>query len=169
MIPAGSIHQSHFDQEEGPWCKQVLLYSPDNGGDNPDNRIDLYAGEPQRLSDERIIELAKKILRRDIFAGSALAVFARAVEQEATQLPKVEKLQMVRITINGKPHLVYNRPMTYYDVVRLAWGEGDHPLLTVTYASEHCSGLLAPGTNRREASVVPCDNMHFCAVHTGNA
>lgn len=39
--PVASTHKSHL-QGEGPWCKEVLLYSVDNTGDFPENRVLLY-------------------------------------------------------------------------------------------------------------------------------
>ena len=39
----GSIHHSHLQPPTGPWCKEVLLYSPDNKLDGPTHRVMLYA------------------------------------------------------------------------------------------------------------------------------
>jgi hypothetical protein len=43
--PVGSIHRAHLKPKPGPWCKEILLYSPDNQGDSPETRVMLYAEE----------------------------------------------------------------------------------------------------------------------------
>lgn len=40
--PVGSINKAHLKQQDGPWCKELLMYSPDNQGDNPGSRVMLY-------------------------------------------------------------------------------------------------------------------------------
>jgi len=40
--PVGSVLRSHLNWGAGPWCKEALLYSPDNQGDSPENRVMLY-------------------------------------------------------------------------------------------------------------------------------
>lgn len=42
LHPVGSIHRSHL-KGETPFCKNILFYSADNVGDNPDRRVTLYA------------------------------------------------------------------------------------------------------------------------------
>lgn len=42
--PVGSIHEWHLKPQDGPWCRDVLLYSPDNQGDSPEKRVMLYTG-----------------------------------------------------------------------------------------------------------------------------
>ncbi len=41
--PIGSIHKSHLKPMPEPWCKEILLYSANNPGDYPENRISVYA------------------------------------------------------------------------------------------------------------------------------
>lgn len=40
--PVGSVLNAHLNWGAGPWCKEALLYSPDNHGDHPENRVMLY-------------------------------------------------------------------------------------------------------------------------------
>jgi hypothetical protein len=42
LRPVGSILRGHLKPQPEPWCKDILLYSPDNKGDNPENRVMLY-------------------------------------------------------------------------------------------------------------------------------
>lgn len=48
-MPVGSIHKDYLKPEAGPWCRQLLLYSPDNNSDNSRGRVMLYTAG--RLSD----------------------------------------------------------------------------------------------------------------------
>ena len=44
-VPVGSIHRTHLRQQipgGKPWCRDALLYSPDNNADGPENRVMLY-------------------------------------------------------------------------------------------------------------------------------
>lgn len=41
--PVGSVHHMRLRPLTGPWCRQVLLYSPDNKTDGPEHRVMLYA------------------------------------------------------------------------------------------------------------------------------
>ena len=41
--PVGSIIKGALRDAPGPWCREVLLYSPDNQGDSPEYRVMLYA------------------------------------------------------------------------------------------------------------------------------
>ena len=49
--PVGSIMKGHTKQRAGPWCKEILLYSPDNTGDSPENRVMVYT-HPAHTEDE---------------------------------------------------------------------------------------------------------------------
>lgn len=49
--PVGSILKAHLKPCPGPWCKELLLYSPDNQGDGPENRVMIYVVQ-QELLDE---------------------------------------------------------------------------------------------------------------------
>jgi hypothetical protein len=40
--PVFSVHKAHLKHGVGPWCREALLYSPDNEGDYPENRVMLY-------------------------------------------------------------------------------------------------------------------------------
>jgi hypothetical protein len=51
LIPVGSIHRAHLKPQDGPWCKELLMYSPDNQGDTPDSRVMLYAAAPQPVGE----------------------------------------------------------------------------------------------------------------------
>ena len=42
MKHLGSIHKCHLNTNEELWCKDVLLYSPNNPGDNPERRVNIY-------------------------------------------------------------------------------------------------------------------------------
>lgn len=44
-----SINKAHLKKQDGPWCREALVYSPDNDGDNPAGRVMLYTAG--RLSD----------------------------------------------------------------------------------------------------------------------
>lgn len=44
--PVGQVLKAHLHHGAGPWCKEILLYSPDNKGDSPENRVMLYTGAP---------------------------------------------------------------------------------------------------------------------------
>jgi hypothetical protein len=47
-VPVGSILKAHLtDKRATPWCKEILMYSPDNQGDSPENRVMLYVSPPQ--------------------------------------------------------------------------------------------------------------------------
>ena len=54
--PVGSILKANLKPQQEPWCREVLLYSPENQGDNPENRVMLYTGG--RLGDA--LEWAEK-------------------------------------------------------------------------------------------------------------
>lgn len=38
----GTVLPQVFRPQPGPWCRDVLLYSPDNHGDSPEWRVPLY-------------------------------------------------------------------------------------------------------------------------------
>lgn len=57
-IPVGSIHKAHLKPQAGPWCREMLLYSPDNNGDSPRDRVMLFTAG--RLSDA--LDWAEKVL-----------------------------------------------------------------------------------------------------------
>jgi hypothetical protein len=42
LKPVGSVLKGHLQEQAGPWCKEVLLYSPNNQGDSPESRTMLY-------------------------------------------------------------------------------------------------------------------------------
>ena len=43
----GSLHKNHVQTDNKEhWCKEILLYSPNNPGDAPQQRIDVYAPSP---------------------------------------------------------------------------------------------------------------------------
>lgn len=41
--PIGSISKGHLKSMPEPWCKEILLYSPNNTGDSPESRVLIYA------------------------------------------------------------------------------------------------------------------------------
>lgn len=43
-VIVGSISKAHLKLQSEPWCKEILLYSPNNPGDSPENRVMVYAG-----------------------------------------------------------------------------------------------------------------------------
>ncbi len=44
--PVGSIIRGALRPTPGPWCREVLLYSPNNMSDSPEKRVMLYASPP---------------------------------------------------------------------------------------------------------------------------
>jgi hypothetical protein len=43
-IAVGGVHMSHLNHDvKEHWCREVLLYSPNNPGDCPEHRVTLYA------------------------------------------------------------------------------------------------------------------------------
>ena len=47
-VCVGSIHKSHLEpQGTVDWCKEILLYSPENKGDSPNRRVRVFAAEPK--------------------------------------------------------------------------------------------------------------------------
>lgn len=71
---------------------------------------------------------------------------------------------MVNITINGKQHTVRSNSHSYYDIVRLAYGDGNHPLMTIIYGSKYASGALRPSQNSRDGFILPLEGMTFEVV-----
>lgn len=43
QVEVGSIHRAHLEPRPEPWCREILLYSPSNAGDSPENRVRLYS------------------------------------------------------------------------------------------------------------------------------
>lgn len=41
-VCVGSIHKAHLKPKPGPWCREVLLYSPDSPRDQLQDRVMLY-------------------------------------------------------------------------------------------------------------------------------
>lgn len=41
--PVCSVHKNHLKDNPEHWCKEVLLYSPNNPDYNPESRVHLYA------------------------------------------------------------------------------------------------------------------------------
>jgi hypothetical protein len=44
LVPVCEIQKGHLTHppKEQPWCKEILVYSPGNPGDNPDRRMTVY-------------------------------------------------------------------------------------------------------------------------------
>lgn len=43
LVPIGTILRGHLKfYKDEPWCKEMLLYSPNNQGDCPENRVMVY-------------------------------------------------------------------------------------------------------------------------------
>lgn len=71
MIPVGSISHFHLEKTDEPWCKEVLLYSPKNSGDNPERRVMLYTtGESPSFEVYVIRGIAKDGVESKLFAFS---------------------------------------------------------------------------------------------------
>lgn len=90
--PVGSILKGNIKQQQGPWCREVLLYSPDNQGDSPGSRVMLYTAG--RLDDA--LEWAEK----------GVAEWRSVAQENARQAA------VARVAIN---HLqsVLNKPRTH--------------------------------------------------------
>lgn len=43
LYPVGAILEVALREAPEPWCRNVLLYSPNNKGDHPENRVTVYA------------------------------------------------------------------------------------------------------------------------------
>jgi hypothetical protein len=50
-VLVGSINKAHLKQTGEPWCKEVLLYSPNNDADFPDSRVTVYTAAPPAQPD----------------------------------------------------------------------------------------------------------------------
>ena len=50
-VLVGSINKAHLKQTGEPWCKEVLLYSPNNDADFPDSRVTVYTAAPPAKPD----------------------------------------------------------------------------------------------------------------------
>ena len=87
--PVGSINKAHIKPQDGPWCKEVLLYSPDNQGDSPSNRVMLYTGG--RLGDA--LEWAEKGLAE--WRSAALSAQGEARRLAAENRIAIGHLQAV--------------------------------------------------------------------------
>lgn len=87
--PVGSIHKAHLKPQDGPWCKELLMYSPDNQGDSPSHRVMLYTAG--RLDDA--LEWAEKGLAE--WRASAVAAQAEARRLAAENRIAVSHLQAV--------------------------------------------------------------------------
>jgi hypothetical protein len=79
--PVGSIHKAHLKAGDAPWCRQVLLYSPDHDEHDTEHRVMLYTAG--RLSDaldyaEKGLSewrtLAQQNARRDKINGATLRI-----------------------------------------------------------------------------------------------
>ena len=81
-LPVGSILKTHLEKRPGPWCREILLYSPDNQGDSPEQRVMVYTAG--RLSDA--LDYAEKGLagwRAQAQANARHAEAARATARVA--------------------------------------------------------------------------------------
>lgn len=81
-LPVGSILKTHLEERPGPWCREILLYSPDNQGDSPEQRVMVYTAG--RLSDA--LDYAEKGLagwRAQAQANARHAEAARATARVA--------------------------------------------------------------------------------------
>lgn len=87
--PVGSILKSLLKPQPGPWCRDVLLYSPDNQGDNPGNRVMLYTAG--RLGDA--LDWAEKGLAE--WRAQALATSQQLAAAQATARIAIGHLQAV--------------------------------------------------------------------------
>jgi hypothetical protein len=87
--PVCSINKAHLKQQDGPWCKEALLYSPDNQGDSPGSRVMLYTAG--RLDDA--LEWAEKGLAE--WRAAALAAQAESRRLGAENRIAVGHLQAV--------------------------------------------------------------------------
>ena len=76
--PVGSIHRAHLKPQDSPWCKELLMYSPDNQGDSPGHRVMLYTAG--RLDDA--LEWAEKGLAEWRAAAVAAQAEARRLAAE---------------------------------------------------------------------------------------
>ena len=45
--PVAFTLPQNIQEQNGPWCREALLYSPDNQGDSPEKRVPLYLAAPR--------------------------------------------------------------------------------------------------------------------------
>lgn len=100
-IPVGSILKAHLKPQAGPWCREVLLYSPDNNGDSPRDRVMLFTAG--RLSDA--LDWAEK----------SRAEWRDVAETKARHLVAVQATARVAI---GHLQAVLNKPRTSDEQLR---------------------------------------------------
>lgn len=95
-IPVGSIHKAHLKLKPGTWCCEVLLYSPDNPRDQPQDRVMLYTAGS--LSDALL------------YAESDRAQWREQAETKARHLVAVQATARVAI---GHLQAVLNQSRTH--------------------------------------------------------
>lgn len=91
--PVGTIFRAHLSRVDAePWCREILLYSPNNQGDRPESRVMLYTAG--RLSDA--LDWAEK----------GMAEWRAAAMKGAAQTRAAEATSRVAI---GHLHSVLNK------------------------------------------------------------
>lgn len=54
--PVGSIHKAHLKPQQEPWCKEILLYSPNNTGDSPGHRVTIFTYPPDAAAENEALK-----------------------------------------------------------------------------------------------------------------
>ena len=97
--PVGSIHTGHTTvNDERPWCREILLYSPGSNCDSPEYRTDIYTSDAIFMACEGLEEEIERMAARHLEAlgrASEARIKLRqqlAAFQEVTDVDAAEAL-----------------------------------------------------------------------------